>query len=106
MSRPVTSKPMSPGVTVGPRPVGRKIVAVKADVEHARIHRMLLDLRDQRAQPLGQRNAAALDADQPDVVAAIVLFDDLVRQPHQRALDLGGRHQPALFAYLRLLVFP
>ena len=50
------------------------------------------------AQPLGQRNAAALDADQRQVVAAVALFNNLVGQAHQGALDLRGGHQPALHA--------
>ena len=98
MSRPVTSNPDRPRRHLRPRPVGRKIVAIKADIQHTRIHRMLLDLPNQHRQPLSQRNAAPLDPDQPHILAAIVLLHDLMRQPNQRALDLRGRHQPALLA--------
>src|SRR5581483_7826116 len=72
-----------------------KIVAVELDVEHARFDRSLFDGRDELAEPLGERNSAALDADEGQVGAAVALFHDFVGQPHQRALDLGGRHQPA-----------
>ena len=76
----------------------RQIVAVELDVEHAGVDSAFLDSGDQLAQPLGQRNAAPLDADQGQVGAAIALFNNLVGQAHQRALDLGGGHQPALDA--------
>ena len=92
------SKPMAPGVTTGRDVRGGQVVAVELDVEHAGIDRALLDAGDQLAQPLGQRNAAALDADQRQVFAAVALFNNLVGQAHQGALDLRGGHQPALDA--------
>jgi len=51
---------------------GRQIVAVELDVEHAGVHCALLDAGDQPAQPLGQRNAAALDADQARFVLPLL----------------------------------
>ena len=56
----------------------------------------LLNAGDQLAEPLGQRNAAALDADQGQVFAAVAFLNDLVGQAHQCTLDLRGGHQPAL----------
>ena len=53
---------------------------------------------DEARQPLRQGYSAALDADQHHAFAAVALFHDLVRQPHQRALDFRGRHEPALGA--------
>jgi hypothetical protein len=53
-------------------------------------------------QPFGQRHAAPLDADQPEVRRTVVLLHNLVRQPYQRALNLRRRHQPALLAQPRL----
>src|SRR5271157_3744734 len=55
-----------------------QIVAVELNIEQARIDRMLLDAGNESAQPLGQRNAAALDAYQRQVFAAIALFNNLV----------------------------
>ena len=75
---------------------GGKVVAIELDVEHAGIDGALFDAGDQLAQPLGQRNAAALDAHQRQVFAAVALFHDLVGQAHQGALNLRGGHQPAL----------
>ena len=73
-----------------------EIVAVKLDIEHARVHGPLFDAGDQLAQPFRQRNAAALDPHQGQILAAVALFHDLVGQAHQGALNLRGRHQPAL----------
>ena len=92
------SKPMAPGVTTGTHAGGGEVVAIELDVEHAGIDGALLDAGDQLAQPLGQRNAAALDADQRQVFAAVALLNNLVGQAHQGTLDLRGGHQPALDA--------
>jgi hypothetical protein len=62
----------------------------------------LFDSGDQLAQPLGQRNAAALDADQSKVVAAVAFLNNLVRQAHQGALNLRGGHQPPFDAEVGL----
>src|ERR1035438_3626929 len=52
----------------------RQIVAVKLDVECARIHRPLLNAGDELSQPLRQRNPTPFNADQGQVLAAITLF--------------------------------
>src|ERR1017187_3302137 len=51
----------------------RKIVTVELDVEHTGIHGALFDTRDELAQPLSQRNAAPLDANQGPAFAAVAL---------------------------------
>ena len=59
---------------------------------------MLLDAADQRAQALGNGNAAPLDADQADGLSAIVFLDDLMGEANQSALDFRGGHNPSLLA--------
>jgi hypothetical protein len=76
---------------------GGKVVAVEVDIENAGIDRRFLDTADQVTQPLRQGHPATLDADQPQVLTAIVFLDDLVRQPNQRALDFRCRHDAGLF---------
>lgn len=66
----------------------RKVIPVKADVQHAHIDWLLLDAANQRRQSSGQRNAAPLHAYQAEVVGAIILFDNLVGKPDQRPLNL------------------
>ena len=66
---------------------------------------MLLDGADDLRQPLGQRHAAAFDADQPDILAAVILFDDFVGEPDERPLDLRSGHQFAFFAQNRFLIW-
>jgi hypothetical protein len=50
---------------------------------------------------LRERDAAALDAYEAEVGTSVVLFDDLVGEANQGALDLRGRHEAAFFAELR-----
>ena len=47
-------------------------------------------LGDQPAQPLGDRDAAAVDADQSQPLEILGLLDQLVRDPGQGALDRLG----------------
>ena len=81
---------------------GGEVVAIEADVEHAGIDGRLLDGLDELGDALGEGNAAALDADEAEVGAAVIALDDLVRQPDEGALDLGGGHEPSLLAELWL----
>jgi len=67
---------------------GGKVVAIEGDVEDTGIDRSLLDLFDQYGETLGDRNAAALNADEAEVVTAFVLFDDLVCEADEGAVDL------------------
>ena len=84
---------------------GGQIVAIELDVEHAGIDGALFDAGDELAQAFGQRNAAALDADQRQVFAAVALLDNFVGQAHQGALNLRGGHQPALHTQGRYSCF-
>jgi hypothetical protein len=61
------------------------VVSVKRDVERAERDIAARELRDQAAQALRQRNAARLNADERDAVEVMVLLDDLVRDPDDRA---------------------
>ena len=102
MSRPLTSKPMSPFSTTGRTSRGGEVVAVEADVENAGVDGGLLDGLDELGDALGEGDAAALDADEAEVGAAVVALDDLVRETDEGALDLGGGHEAALLAEVRL----
>ena len=53
-------------------------------------------LRDQAPQPLCERHAARVDADEGDVVERLVLLDDLVSDPGERALDRVGVEEDLL----------
>ena len=66
------------------------VVAVHADVEHADRCVVPPNTGEQPGQALGQVNAAALDADQPDALAVGVGLGDLVRGAREAALDRVG----------------
>ena len=70
-----------------------KIVAIEGNVERAEQHRLLFDALNNFRQPLCQRNSTAADADQGQIFDAIVLLENLMRQPDQGALDLGCGHE-------------
>jgi len=80
------------------RACGGKVVAIEADVEYAGIDGRFLDGPDELGDALGEGNAAAFDADEAEVGAAVIALDDLVRQSDEGALDLGGGHEAALLA--------
>ena len=63
------------------------VVAVEGDVELAEVELEAGALGDQAAEPLGERHAARVDADERDGVEVVVALDDLVRDPRERALD-------------------
>ena len=65
-----------------------EVVAVEGDVQRAHGQLRPLLLRDQRADALRQRHAPALDADEHQVLRALIALDDLVRD----ALD-GAAHR-------------
>ena len=56
---------------------------------------------DQPAEPLGDRDAARVDADQRDALEVGVALDDLVRDPRQSALDVAGIEDSRRFRGLR-----
>ena len=94
----------------GPVADGGEVVAIEGDVERADGHFGLLDAAQDLRQALRQRHAAAHDADQPEIVDAVVLLDDLVREPDDGALDFGGGHDLRFLAQvggrLEALVMP
>jgi hypothetical protein len=70
-----------------------KIVAVERDVDDAEGDlRPVLDVLDRLAQALRQVDAARADADQRQLLGALVALEDLVRDAHHRALDRGRVH--------------
>jgi hypothetical protein len=89
MSRPLTSKPISPFSTMG---------RVEADVEDAGIDGGLFNGLDKLGEALGEGNATALDADESEVGAAVVALDNFMGEANEGALDLGGGHEAALLA--------
>ena len=64
------------------------VVAVEGDVQLAERDLGRRQLGDAAAQPLGDRHAARVDADQGDALELGISLDDLVRDPRQRALDV------------------
>src|SRR5581483_11210548 len=54
------------------------------------------EVGDPPAQPLGERDAARVDADERDVVEIRIALDDLVRDPGQRPLDILAVEQDLL----------
>ena len=75
------------------------VVAVEGDVELAELELDAGALGDQPAEPLRERDAAAVDADERDLVEVVVPLDDLVRDAGERPVDrlgveqdLPGRH--------------
>src|SRR5690606_9115536 len=67
-----------------------QVVAVHGDVEGAAGHGPRLHLLDALGQPAGERGAARGDAQQGDVLGALGALQYLVRDPGQRAPDLGA----------------
>ena len=76
-----------------------KIVAIEVDIENA--DRNVQSLPDCQSWPpaAAQGHAAALDADEGQALEIGALFENLMCQPHQRAIDLRGTHQLFFLAY-------
>jgi len=77
------------------------VVAVKGDVELAERDLGAAQLGDAAAQPLRERDASGVNADQGDALEIRVPLDDLVRDPRQRALDRLGIEDSLGFGGLR-----
>ena len=75
-----------------------EVVAIEIDVEDADRHCCAFPGLRSSCQPLRQRNAAAADADEGEPIQVLGLFQDFVRQPDQRAVDLGCAHELRFFA--------
>ncbi len=66
------------------------VVAVERDVEGAEARLDRLERRDRRRDPVRERDPSRVEADEDDVVRAVVALDDLVRDTGQRAAEVGG----------------
>jgi hypothetical protein len=77
------------------------VVAVEGDVELAERDLRAGELGDAAAEPLRERDAARVDADEGDPVELRIALDDLVRDPRQRALDRLGVEDSLGFRGLR-----
>src|SRR5579862_86239 len=64
-----------------------KIVTVERNVQGAQRDRFLLNSFDHLAEALGKENAATANADDRQVLGAIIFLDDFVNQPDQSTLD-------------------
>ena len=64
---------------------------MKGDVELAEVELGAGALGDEPLQPLGERDAAGVDADEGDRLEVVVALDDLVRDPRERPLDRFAR---------------
>jgi hypothetical protein len=71
-------------------PANVDVVAMEGDVELAERDLGAGELADPPAQPLRERHAAGVDADQRDPRQIGVALDDLVRDPDERPLDRLG----------------
>ena len=74
-------------------PPGDGVVAVEGDVDGAELDLLPAPLLDQAGEPLGDRDAAGVDADEGDLAEVVVALDDLVRDPRERALEAFGVQQ-------------
>ena len=82
---PSTGKSICVAWTTGASLRIDEVVAVEADVDERRAGPALEQVAEDRVQALGEHGAAALDADDREVLRALVLLDDLVCDPHQGA---------------------
>ena len=73
-----------------PGPVLSEIVAVHADIEGADGNRLTPDFGQHTGKALGEKHAAALDADEDDFTAFFVALGDFVSDAGQRPLHGGG----------------
>ena len=69
---------------------GGEVVAIEGDVEDAERHRRPFHRADLFRHPLADRNAAAADADDDQIVDSTVLFDDFDGHTPDRAVHARG----------------
>ena len=70
----------------------------KIDVKKADRNREILQVLDLLGEAERERNAAAANSDEGQAMQIFGLFENLMGQPHQSAVDLGGAHQLGFFA--------
>ena len=73
-----------------------EVVTIEADVQLAQRHLRAFDCLDFVGQALREQVAARDDADEREVVRALVGLEDLMRDARQRALDLVCVHANVL----------
>src|SRR5690606_19818332 len=80
----------------------REVVPVEGDVELAERRAAAPVLLDETCEAFGEWHAARVDADHGEVIGALVALDDLVGDPLQGPVDVGGRHDRRLVVRLVL----
>ena len=70
-----------------------QIIPVHADINGPTGHGTVPDIGQQFAQSLRQKNPAALDAQEQDILATLIPLDDLMSHPHQGPLQGRGVHE-------------
>src|SRR5262249_22214159 len=75
-----------------------EIVAVQGDIDDAGRYVRMLDLADLRLQALGDVDATRTNADERQLVRALVALEDLVRNPGERPIDGLCVHHDAFVA--------
>jgi hypothetical protein len=83
-------------------PAHAYVVAVERDVDGAELDLVARQLGDQMPEPLGERHAARVDADERDALQIGVPLDDLVRDAREAALDRLAVEQDLLGGDARL----
>ena len=73
-----------------------QIIAVERDVQLADRQLHAVDLLNVFCKAAGQRHTARADADQAQVVRAVVFLEDLMRDAHERTVDGGFVHDLCL----------
>ena len=77
---------------------GGKVSTIQRDIERAHRDLGFLDAAQELGQALRQGHAPPHDPDQAEVGDAVILLDDLVRQPNQGPFDLGSGKNLAFLA--------
>jgi len=72
--------------------MAHQIVAVERDIERARRHLVVVDVFDNRGNPLRQRHAAPANPDQRQLLDTPVAFEDFMRDSRQRAAHAVAIH--------------
>lgn len=75
----------------------REVVAIEGDIERADGDFDAIDAAHGLGDAIGERNAAATDADEGKVAGAAALLDDLVGETLHGAVDLGSGHELRFF---------
>ena len=70
------------------------VVPVEGDVQRPDRHRRLFERGDRGGQPVGDGRAAGVQADEDQVLGAVVALDDLVRDPGVGPAEVGGVEDP------------